>query len=454
MYVCGPTVYNFIHIGNARPLVFFDVARRFLEHQGYSVRHVINYTDIDDKIIHKAQQENRPWFEITAQFIREYETDMELLKVRHPHAMPKVSDFIPEIIQLVQRLIDKGFAYEKGGEVFYRVRHFKGYGKLSGKDLDSLRAGARVEVDREKEDPLDFTLWKPRKEASEPAWESPWGSGRPGWHIECSAMAMKLLGESFDIHGGGMDLMHPHHENEIAQSEAVTEKTFAKYWLHNNMLNINAEKMSKSLGNIRLARELIEENTAEVVKLALLSGHYRSVIDFSDKLLRDCLVSLHRFYSTLARVKEVVQGLSAEGFNDVFQKQWEEALTDDFNTPKVLAHVFDYLRFINGLLDVKPFRLNDETKKQCLWFVDAFSRLSKVLNLFGEEPSQFLSELKIKYLKNNQMNEGWIQSKILERNTARKNKDFKLADGIRDELLQKGIELKDGKEVTVWDVKL
>jgi cysteinyl-tRNA synthetase len=465
MYVCGPTVYNFIHIGNARPLVFFDVVRRYLEYSGYDVTYVMNFTDVDDKIIAHAKQEGVKFLDVTTKYISEYRTDMALLKVKTPSEMPKVSDHIPQIIQLIEGLIKKGVAYAVDGEVFYSVRQFSGYGKLSGKNVDDLISGARVDVGEKKRDPLDFSLWKPRKEPSEPAWESPWGLGRPGWHIECSAMAMEYLGETFDIHGGGMDLIHPHHENEIAQSEGFTSKPFARYWLHNNLLNMGAEKMSKSLGNILLAREFIEQHSAETLRYMLLSGHYRSVIDFSEQNLRDSQTALHRFYSAVLKCSRLLdqpahnsetRPSSEEGkalaLGSHFQTRWRQSMDDDLNTAKIFGQIFEYVRAINTVIDKRSFVLTPSAKKMASDFVTQMKELSAILNVFGEDPKAYLAELRALILKERGIEPATIEDLIRKRVEARAKKDFATADQIRQQFSEMGVEVQDRGNVSEWDV--
>jgi cysteinyl-tRNA synthetase len=465
MYVCGPTVYNFIHIGNARPLVFFDVVRRYFEFKGYQVNHTMNFTDVDDKIIDKARAEKTTSQVISEKYTKEYQTDMALLKVLQPHQMPKVTEYIPAIIKMIEAIIANGYGYViNTGEVLYSVRKFKGYGKLSGKNIDDLISGARVEIDEQKKDPLDFSLWKPQKKEDEPAWDSPWGKGRPGWHIECSAMSSEIFGETFDLHGGGMDLIHPHHENEIAQSEAASGKPFVRYWMHNNMLNLNAEKMSKSLGNIILTREFIERYSAECLKFTLLGGHYRSVIDFSEKSIRDSQMGLHRIYSTLekcGKMKSAPLANNAPALNEVkeanqfaknFQATWESYFEDDFNTARAIALVFDYVRLINSITDKKGLKVSLEVIETLNRFTNDMKQISQVLNLFSENPTDYLNSLRELILKDKQIDKKTILDKIEERTQARKNKDFKRADEIRNELLQKGIELKDAVDKTDWDV--
>jgi len=464
MYVCGPTVYNFIHIGNARPLVFFDVVRRFLEFSGYTVTYVMNYTDIDDKIIDRAKLENTDSKTITEKYIAEYEKDMSLLGVKPASQMPKVTDHLPGIIALIETLITKDVAYVVDGEVFFQIRKFPSYGKLSGKNPDDMIAGSRVEVEVKKRDPLDFTLWKPRKEASEPAWESPWGLGRPGWHIECSVMAMEYLGETFDIHGGGMDLIHPHHENEIAQSEAATHKPFAKFWMHNNMLNFNSEKMSKSLGNILLTREFIEKYSAEILKFMLLSGHYRSVIDFSPQHLKESQSALHRIYSTIRKcevlaktevnptAKPATEDNRAAKAAQEFGTRWHEAMNDDFNTARAIGQVFELVRAVNAMVDRKGFQLSTEAKHTVENFLQQTRELGDVINLLREDSNSYLKVLRTLALKERNLDEAEIEALIANRIEARKKKDFATSDSIRQQLLSKGIELKDAGDDTTWDV--
>jgi len=468
MYVCGPTVYNYIHIGNARPLVFFEVLARYLNFRGYSVTRVMNYTDVDDKIIHKANQEGSSSEEISLRYIQEFNTDCELLGLSHPTFQPKVTEHIPEIIDLIRSLIEKDHAYvAPDGEVFFSIRSFKEYGKLSKKKIDDLLVGARVNPDEKKHDPLDFSLWKPQKNPSEPAWPSPWGPGRPGWHIECSAMALKYLGMTFDIHGGGMDLMHPHHENEIAQSEGATGQPFAKYWIHNNLLTIQSEKMSKSLGNIWLTRDFIDKFTAETLKFFLLSAHYRSTIDFSPEIIREQQAAIHRVYKTLEKARKLSianitssSGLSAEAravstFSESFENEWTQAMDDDFNTARVIALVFDYVRLINTMTDKKSFSLSAESLKTIDTFLSQMNTLSKVINLFSENPTDYLNLLRDLHLKEKGLTRVQVDEKVAERVTARKQRDFSKSDLIRDELLKLGIEVMDqGTEFSTWDIKI
>jgi cysteinyl-tRNA synthetase len=390
---------------------------------------------------------------------------MKALGVNPPKVAPKVTDHIPEIIALIQGLVTHGAAYvATDGEVFFSVRNFKDYGKLSGKNIDDLIAGARVQTDEKKRDPLDFSLWKPQKNANEPSWESPWGKGRPGWHIECSAMSMKYLGESFDIHGGGMDLIHPHHENEIAQSEALTHKTFAKYWLHSNMLTFNAEKMSKSLGNIMLTRDFIRKYSAEVLRFFLLSGHYRSTIDYSESHVKEVQSALHRFYTALtkaelgasatptATLKPTPEEEKVQSFSKEFDSKWKEAMDEDLNTAKVIGLVFEYVRLLNAYIDKKGFKPTAQTQSICASFVQSFKTLSQVLNIFGEAPKEFLNTLRMSVLSEKGILEKDIQEKISQRSEARAKKDFATSDKIRNDLLLQGIELRDLPHGTEWDI--
>lgn len=465
MYVCGPTVYNYVHIGNARVFVFYDVVERYLKFSGYQVERVMNFTDVDDKIIVKANEEKTDSLTVSERYIAAFIEDMKALRVNPPKVAPKVTDHIQEIITLIEGLVANGSAYvANDGEVFFSVRKFKDYGKLSGKNIDDLISGARVQTDEKKQDPLDFSLWKPQKNTNEPAWDSPWGKGRPGWHIECSAMSMKYLGASFDIHGGGMDLIHPHHENEIAQSEAFSLKTFAKYWLHSNMLTFNAEKMSKSLGNIMLTRDFIKKYSGEVLRYFLLSGHYRSTIDYSEQHVREVQSALHRFYSALAKAESASQSSNSNTgksspeeekilqFGLEFDAKWKEAMDEDLNTAKVIGLVFEYVRSLNSYIDKKGFKPTAHTQAIAGRFVDSFKKLSQVLNIFGENPKDFLNQLRLSVLSERGIESQDIEMKISQRTEARAKKDFALSDAIRNELLSQGIELRDLPGGTEWDI--
>ena len=365
IYACGVTVYDHCHIGHARSAIVFDVIRRYMRYKGFDVKYVRNFTDIDDKIINRAKQEGITWDAVAKKYTAEYYKDMDRLGVGRADVEPKATEHIEEIIGIIKGLIEKGYAYEVDSSVYFSVAKFPGYGKLSKRDMEEMTAGARVEVDERKKNPLDFALWKKSKEG-EPSWESPWGLGRPGWHIECSAMSIKHLGESFDIHGGGADLLFPHHENEIAQSEAFTGRPFARYWVHNGFITIDKEKMSKSLGNFFTIKEVLDKFDPEVVRFFLLSTHYRSPVEFSDEQLREAESSIDRYYSTIVRINDFFEkedsgkeefsnaGEIFEGLLLSFQEKFKEAMDDDFNTALALGHIFELIREANRFLDNKP----------------------------------------------------------------------------------------------------
>lgn len=435
MYVCGPTVYNYFHIGNARPFVVFDTLRKYLEYQGYKVKYVQNFTDVDDKIINRAREEGITAPEVSEKYIEEYYKDAAALNVKKATVHPQVSKTIPDIIQFVEDLIEKGYAYEVDGDVYYRTRKFEGYGKLSGKNIEDLIAGARIAVGEKKEDPLDFALWKARKNEDEIAWESPWGMGRPGWHIECSAMAKKYLGETIDIHAGGADLQFPHHENEIAQSEAHNGCTFANYWMHNGYINIDGEKMSKSLGNFKTVRDLLKVYDGEVLRFLILSGHYRGPIDFGEEILTQSKNGLTRMRNAKSNLKHLIAAGSgtmteAEAAElkqmDQYREKFIAAMDDDLNTADAISAVFELITAINTA--VKD-RASAEFAQKAL---DLLMELATVLGLLQQEVSEEVTEV-----------EPEIQALIDERQAARKAKNFVRADEIRDILKEKGITLKD-----------
>ena len=461
IYACGVTVYDYCHIGHARSAIVFDVMRRYFHHKGFHVTYVRNFTDIDDKIINRAQQEGIPWDAVARKYTDEYYTDMDRLGVERADIEPKATEHIGEIIAIVQKLIEKGFAYEADGSVYYSVDAFPTYGKLSKRDKDEMIAGARIEVDERKRNPLDFALWKKSKEG-EPSWQSPWGEGRPGWHIECTAMSMKHLGESFDIHGGGADLLFPHHENEIAQSEAASGKPFVKYWVHNGFITIDKEKMSKSLGNFFTIREVLDRFDPEVVRFFLLSTHYRSPIEFSDLILQEAEVTIDKYYTTIMRVQDVSEkktdgrellSRAGELFSvllDSFMGKFEEAMDDDFNTALAIGHVFELIRELNRFLDSKPASLKDI--QLVLSAQEHLTQAGKILYLFGRTPLEWYASLmKVKSIG---LSEAEIHQKITERRDARIRKDWKLADTIRQELEEKGIILEDKKDRTDWKVRV
>ncbi len=470
IYACGVTVYDYCHIGHARSAVVFDVIKRYLKHKGLAVKYVRNFTDIDDKIIRRAHEEGVSWDAVAKKYIDEYYVDMDKLGVGRADVEPKATDHIPEMIGVISTLVEKGYAYEvaegDNKSVYFSVEKFPEYGKLSKKDLKDLLSGARVDVDERKKNPMDFALWKASKEG-EPWWESPWGKGRPGWHIECTAMAIKHLGESIDIHGGGADLIFPHHENEIAQSEAYTGKFFARYWVHNGFITIDKEKMSKSLGNFFTIREILEKYDPEVIRLFILSSHYRSPIEFSNEQLRDAESSLDRYYSTLDRIQEFLshsldiaqakaKKASAqtagelEAALDKFNDRFEEAMDDDFNTAMALGNVFELVREINRFLDSKP--CGDTSKLLVERAKDTLHTASSILNLFNRTPEQWNTDLLTS--KRIPLTKADIEQKIKDRQSARQDKDWALADSVRKELEEKGILLEDKKDGTGWKVKI
>ena len=428
MYVCGMTVYDFCHLGHARVMVAFDVIARYLRHRGYEVNYIRNITDIDDKIIKRANENGEAFDALTERFIAEMHKDSDLLGIERPSAEPKATAHIDDIIALNETLINKGFAYPAdNGDVYYAVRKFDGYGKLSGKVIDELEAGARVEVDEHKRDPLDFVLWKAAK-PEEPHWQSPWGIGRPGWHIECSAMSKCCLGDTFDIHGGGPDLKFPHHENEIAQSEAANGKKFVNTWMHAGAVRVDGEKMSKSLGNFFTIREILEKYPAEVVRFFLLSSQYRSAINYSEDSLKEAQTKLERFYNALLGV----QVGDVADINNDYSQRFHAAMDDDFNTPEAIAALFDLVRAVNKASGAEQAALAGQLRF-----------LGGVLGCLQSDPQAFL-----------QSGAGdeaeWIESMIVKRADAKKAKDFATADAVRDELLAKGIVLRDGPEGTSW----
>lgn len=442
MYVCGPTVYNFIHIGNARPMIVFDTVRRYFEYKGFDVNFVSNFTDVDDKIIKKANEEGVTAEEISQRYIAECKKDMDGMNVKPATKNPLATEEIGGMIEMIQSLIDKGYAYEKNGTVYYRTRQFKEYGKLSHKNLDDLRSGNRsllVSGEDEKEDPLDFVLWKPKKEG-EPAWESPWSEGRPGWHIECSEMSKKYLGEQIDIHAGGEDLVFPHHENEIAQSEAANGKEFAKYWLHNAFLNIDNKKMSKSLGNFFTVREISEKYDLQVLRFFMLSAHYRSPLNFSSDLMEAAKSGLDRIITATDNLKFLADNAKTATLTDIeddalaktqnYVAAFEKAMDDDFNTADAIAAIFDLVKYANTTAN------GDSSKAYVTALYELIVKLADVLGIVVEKKEELL--------------DADIEALIQERQAARKERNFARADEIRDELLAKGIILEDTREGVKW----
>lgn len=433
MYVCGPTVYNYFHIGNARPFVFFDIVRRYFEYKGYEVTFVQNITDIDDKLIDQSIKEDKPVSEIAKKYIKAFYEDIDALEIRRVDIQPKATEYIPNMIKLIKKLEEKGFAYESGGDVYYAVDKFKDYGKLSGKKLDELKVGARIEENSQKKNPFDFTLWKTAK-PGEPKWKSPWGEGRPGWHTECVVMSQSLLGETFDIHGGGIDLVFPHHENEIAQAEASTGKQFVRYWMHNGYLNIEGKKMSKSLNNFFTARDILKKYDAESIRFFFLSKHYRSPIDFSEQIIIESQKAVKNFYDALSEIDYLSfkdENLETEHL-DEYKNNFINAMDDDFNTAKALSVLFDLLKTIKNENNDKNIR-----KQAALLLV----KLGKVLGFFNNIE---------KKLATDNMSEQLIELMIEYRNLFKKEKNWAMADKIRDDLKKIGITLKDTKNGTHW----
>ena len=443
MYVCGPTVYNLIHIGNARPMIIFDTVRRYMEYKGYEVNYVSNFTDVDDKIIKKAIEEGVSAEEISTRYIKECKKDMADMNVKPATTAPQATQEIQGMIDMIQTLIDKGYAYPAAdGTVYFRVKKFKEYGKLSHKNLDDLQSGFRslkVSGEDQKEDPLDFVLWKPKKEG-EPSWPSPWCDGRPGWHIECSVMSKKYLGEEIDIHAGGEDLIFPHHENEIAQSECCNGKIFARYWMHNGFLNIDNRKMSKSLGNFRTVRQIGEQYDLQVLRFFMLNAHYRSPLNFSADLMEAAKNSLERILEAAGKLSDRKDNGAAENITEEelallkeaegFVTKFEAAMDDDFNTADALAAIFELVKFANTNID------ENSSREFAGGLYEELFKLSDVLGLKIEKKEEILDKE--------------IEDLIQERQAARKAKDFKRADEIRDELLKKGIILKDTREGVKW----
>lgn len=442
MYVCGPTVYNLIHIGNARPMIVFDTVRRYMEYAGYEVNYVTNFTDVDDKIIKTAIEEGVTAEEISKRYIAECRKDMKALNVREATRHPLATEEIQGMIEMISTLIDKGYAYDSNGTVYYRTRKFKDYGKLSKKNIDDLEAGHReikVAGEDNKEDPLDFVLWKPKKEG-EPYWESPWSEGRPGWHIECSVMSKKYLGDQIDIHAGGEDLIFPHHENEIAQSEACNGVEFSKYWMHNGFLNIDNKKMSKSLGNFFTVRDISEKYDLQVLRFFMLSAHYRSPINFSAELMSAAKNGLDRIVTSVSNLKHMEENLKSNDLSETekenlkateeFVAKFRNSMEDDFNTADAISAIFELVKFANVTAN------EDSSKEYAGELKKLIVSLSDVLGIVAEKQDEILDEE--------------IEKLIEERQMARKNKNFGRADEIRAMLLEKGIVLEDTREGVKW----
>ena len=439
MYVCGPTVYNYFHIGNGRTFIVFDTIRRYMEYRGYEVNFIQNFTDIDDKMINKANEESTTVKEIGDKYICEYYKDADGLNIKRATINPRATEYISEIIEFVSGLIEKGYAYEVNGDVYFRTKKFEGYGQLIGQNLEDLQAGARINVDERKEDPMDFAIWKAQK-PGEPAWECPWGLGRPGWHIECSCMAKKLLGDTIDIHAGGMDLAFPHHENEIAQSEALTGKKFANYWMHAAFLNVNNQKMSKSLNNFLTARDALKQYDADVIRFLMLSGHYRIQLNFSNDLLESAKASVERLYNAIGNLENLISEVKNEKMTDeevkyiesldAYRQRYIEKMDDDFNTADAISVLFDLIRDINSNVGI------NSSKELCEKALELIRELGLPLGILQKTTKGTLEEE--------------VEALIAERQQARKDRNFALADKIRDELKARGIELLDTPQGVRW----
>lgn len=439
MYVCGPTVYNFFHIGNARTFIVFDTIRRYLEYRGYNVKFIQNFTDIDDKMIKKANDENITVKELGDKFISEYYKDADKLNIKRATVNPRATEYIDEIIEFVKDLIDKGYAYEVDGDVYFKSKKFDEYGKLSGQNIEDLQAGARIDVDDRKQDPMDFAVWKKEK-PGEPSWECPWGKGRPGWHIECSCMAHKLLGKTIDIHAGGTDLVFPHHENEIAQSEARNDAPFAKYWMHAAFVNVNNQKMSKSLNNFFTAREILGKYDTDVIRFFMLSGHYRTQINFSLELLDSAKASVERLYNAIGNLENLLSEVSEEDIKDNekayldvlngYRDKYIEKMDDDFNTADAISVLFDLARDINSNIDAtsSKFLVN--------YSLELIRELGTALGILQKSTKIDLASE--------------IEALIEERQKARKDKNWALSDKIRDDLKARGIVLEDTPQGVRW----
>ena len=440
MYVCGPTVYNYIHVGNARPFIIFDTLRRYLEYRGYEVTYVQNFTDVDDKIIKRGHEENIAPEEVAKKYIEEYFVDADGLGIKRATVHPQVTENIQEIIDFVRELEEKGYAYAVNGDVYFDTQKFNDYGKLSGIKQDELEAGSRIEVNDQKRHPMDFVLWKAKKEG-EPGWASPWGEGRPGWHIECSVMSNRYLGETIDIHAGGQDLKFPHHENEIAQSEARSGKNFSNYWLHNEYINVNNEKMSKSLGNFFTVREIAEIFDLEVVRLFMLSTHYRNPINFSDEILNQSKAGLERLYNAKEKALFTINNLEDSKMTEEeaklqeelagFRQKFIDAMDDDVNTADAVSVIFELAKFMNSNVTEKS------SKEFAQKVIDEFNELTSVLNIVNKDQKEDILDEEIEQL-------------IAQRTEAKKNKNFQLADEIRQQLLDKGIILEDTRQGVKW----
>ena len=468
MYCCGPTVYDLLHIGNFRGAVFFNFLSQWLRHKGYKVAYVYNFTDVDDKILRRAQKENKSMKEVADKYIAEFKKDFQALQLKPHDHNPQATQFIPDMINVIQKLCEKDMAYAtEKGDVFYSVDRFPDYGRLSGRKTEDLVSGVRVQVNESKKDPKDFALWKacPKQE---PGWDSPWGRGRPGWHIECTSMIFSLLGKNIDIHGGGADLLFPHHENEIAQAEGAEKGPFVKYWVHNNMFTLGGEKMAKSTGNLTLMRAFLEEYNGEIFKYLVLSSHYRSVIEVSENKISQSIQSLVRIYTFLRTAKKLQgkfffslsslwdQGPVFKGApEDIKQAEIEieQALDDDLNTPSALAVLFRLIRRFNDKSGADPRWSKEDQNRYAGSLTLLIKKYGKIMSLFQEKPKDFLNTLDDIFLKKNQFSRQDIDQMVQERDLARKNRDFKKADAIREKLLSMNIEVQDSPEGSVWETR-
>ena len=460
MYCCGPTVYDFLHIGNFRGAVFFNFLRQWLEYNGYRVTYAYNFTDVDDKILNRAKKENKPMKEIADKYIAEFKKDFQALKLKKHEHNPQATQFIPNMIEVIDTLLKKGKAYTVGKDVFYSVKSFSDYGKLSKKKADELISGARVEVDERKQDPRDFALWKSCTE-NEPGWDAPWGRGRPGWHIECTTMIFSLLGNNIDIHGGGTDLIFPHHENELAQAEGAKKGPFVKYWIHNNMFTFGGEKMAKSTGNVSIMRSFLEEYNGEIFKFLVLSSHYRSMTEVSESKILQCIQALSRIYTFLKTADLLIRADAKETVTHKektlpevpsAEKKIEESLNDDLNTPATLSILFTLIRQFNE----KRSHSESPSEEIILYaksIKDIIIKYGKIMSLFQEPPDSFLKQLDDIFLRKNNINKEDINNLVEERTQARKNKDFKKADEIRKKLMEMNIEVQDSPTGTTWETK-
>ena len=460
MYCCGPTVYDLLHIGNFRGAVFFNFLRQWLEHKGYQVTYAYNFTDVDDKILNRAKKENTEMSEIAKKYIAEFKQDFQSLKLKPHEHNPQATHFLTDMIKLIETLLQNGKAYIVDKDVFFSINHFSDYGKLSQRKTEDLLSGARVEVDKRKKHPGDFALWKSCPE-NEPGWDTPWGRGRPGWHIECTTMIFSLLGNTIDIHGGGTDLLFPHHENELAQAEGATKEPFVKYWVHNNMFTFGGEKMAKSTGNISTMRSFLKEYNGEIFKYLTLSSHYRSEVEVSENKILHCFQALSRIYTFLKTAHSLMDHF-LDKTNDkdqpsfqntqLAQKNIEKALNDDLNTPIAMGILFTLIRQFNE----KNNDSHTNKKELAIYARDIKNiiiKYGKIMSLFQEPPEIFLQEMDDIFLRKNNLNRKTIDKLVQERSQARKNKDFKTADKIRDKLLNMNIEVKDSPQETVWETK-